>query len=126
MLYSIGIDLVEIAKVKELVARHPSRLNSIFTSRELSFCGAKGFNKFSMVFAAKEAALKALHTGWEKGRDLLDIEIIPLARGQFKASLSNRLKERAAVLSVRELKGSFSFSGGLVIAQVLALTGTVI
>jgi holo-[acyl-carrier protein] synthase len=122
MLYSIGIDLVEIAKVKKLVTNYPSRLNSIFTSRERSFCGAKGFNKFSMVFAAKEAALKALHTGWEKGRDLLDIEIIPLARGQFNASLSNRLKERAGELSVNELKGSFSFSGDLAIAQVVALS----
>ena len=122
MLYSIGIDLVEITRVKELVVRHPSRLTSIFTLQELSFCGVKGFNRFSMVFAAKEAALKALHTGWERGRDLLDIEIIPLERGQFLARLSNRLKEKAAELSIREMRGSFSFSGDLAIAQVIALS----
>ena len=118
---TIGIDLVEIIRVRELITRYPSKLTSIFTPQELSFCGAKGFNKFSMVFAAKEAVLKALHTGWERGRDLLDIEIIPLERGQFLARLSNRLKEKAAELSIREIRGSFSFSGDLAIAQVLAL-----
>lgn len=122
MLYSIGIDLVEIPKVRKLVTNYPSKLTSIFTPQELSFCRPQRYHAYAMVFAAKEAALKALHTGWERGRDLLDIEVIPLERGQFLARLSNRLKEKAAELSIREMRGSFSFSGELAIAQVLALS----
>jgi holo-[acyl-carrier protein] synthase len=123
MLSSIGIDIIEIKKMQELIRNYPSKLNSIFTPAELSFCKANGFKRFSLIFAAKEASLKALDTGWEKGRDLLDVEIIPLNNGQFKVRLSGRLKQRAKKLSIKEQIGSFSGTRDIAIAQVLSCVG---
>ena len=128
MIAGIGVDIVEIGKVKDLVANYPAKINSIFTPREINFCKNNGAKRFAAIFAAKEAALKSLATGWERGRDLLDIEIVPLGEShaklknsQFQVSLFQRLEERARGLSVKELKGSFSYSGDIAIAQVLAL-----
>lgn len=121
MISGIGIDIVEINKMRELVTNYPAKINSIFTPRELNFCKGNGCHRFSAIFAAKEATLKSLDTGWERGRDLLDIEIIPFKNSQFKVNLFERLGQRARELSIKELRGSFSFSGNLAIAQVVAL-----
>ena len=135
MIAGIGVDIVEIGKMKDLVANYPAKIGSIFTPREISFCRPRtrvsvnnGAKRFAAIFAAKEAALKSLATGWERGRDLLDIEIIPLGEShaklknsQFQVRLFERLEERARGLSVKELTGSFSYSGDIAIAQVVAL-----
>ena len=121
MIAGIGIDVVEMKKVRELITNYPSKISSIFTPGEINFCRNNGFKRFSVIFAAKEAVLKSLSTGWEKGRDLLDIEIVPLRNNQFQINLFYGLEEKMRKLSIKELKGSFSFSGDLAIAQVLAL-----
>lgn len=121
MISGIGIDIVEINKMKDIVINYPARMNSIFSPGELGFCRNNGFKRFSVIFAAKEATLKALNTGWERGRDLLDIEIVPMKKNRFQVNLFHRLEERARKLSIKELVGSFSFNGNLAIAQVLAL-----
>lgn len=121
MISGIGIDIVEINKVRELVTNYPAKINSIFTAQELAFCRNNGFKRFSIIFAAKEAALKSLNTGWERGRDLLDIEIVPLKKSRFRVNLFHRLEEKARELSIKELRGSFSYSGNIAIAQVMAL-----
>lgn len=121
MFVGIGIDVMEIEKVREIVLNYPRQIDSIFTPAELSFCRKKCFHRYSMLLAAKEAILKALQTGWERGSDYLDIEIIPLEKGQFAARLFSGLKEKADRLKVKELKGSFAFSREAAIAQVLAL-----
>jgi len=121
MISGIGIDIVEIGKMKDLVTRYPAKLNSIFTPEEVSFCRGNGYRRFSAIFAAKEATLKSLSSGWEKGGDLLDIKITPLKNKQFRAAVSRRVGEKARKLAVKELKGSFSYSGEIAIAQVIAL-----
>jgi len=135
MIAGIGVDIVEIGKMKDLVSNYPAKINSIFTPREINFCRPRtrvsvnnGGKRFAAIFAAKEAALKSLGTGWERGRDLLDIEIAPLGEShaklknsQFQVSLFERLEERARGLDIKELRGSFSYSGDVAIAQVVAL-----
>ena len=121
MISGIGIDIVEIGKIKKFITNYPGKINSIFTPKELRFCRNNGFKRFSVIFAAKEAVLKSLNTGWEKGRDLLDIEIVPIRGNQFQINLFHRLEKKMRELSIKKLKGSFSSSGDLAIAQVLAL-----
>lgn len=118
----IGIDIVEISKVREIVINYPNKLNLIFTHEELVFCRHNRFGRFSAIFTSKEATLKALHTNWERGRDLLDIEIVPLNNSQFYVNLYNRLRERAQELLIKEMRGAFSFSRDIAIAHVLALS----
>ena len=115
------MDIAETGKMRELVTNYPKKIDSIFTSREINFCKAGGFKRFSVIFAAKEAVLKSLSTGWERGGDLLDIEIFPLKNSRFKVRLSRRLEQKARELTVKELMGSFSYSKDIVVAQVMAL-----
>lgn len=117
----IGIDVVEIDKLRDIIDRYPSKIGSIFTFNEIECCRDKRAKRFSAIFAAKEAVLKSLNTGWERGRDLLDIEIVLKKNNQFGVNLSDKLLEKAGREKISEFKGSYSFSGNLAIAQVFAL-----
>ncbi len=72
MIVAVGIDLIEIDRVKKLVKTYPDQLSRIFTRKELR--RAKG-EKLAELFAAKEAVFKVLGTGWQKGLNWTDIEI---------------------------------------------------
>lgn len=78
MIFGIGIDIIEIERIKQSVEKFGDRfLNKIFTEGELNYSLAKK-NKFQHLaarFAAKEAIAKALATGWSKGFRWKDIEI---------------------------------------------------
>lgn len=79
MILGIGIDIIEIERIKQSVDKFGDLfLNKIFTKNELDYCLSK-FNKYQHLaarFAAKEAIYKALASGWEKEASWKNIEII--------------------------------------------------
>lgn len=81
-----GIDIVETARIARMVEEHGQRfLDRCFTPAEQAYCHANGrrqFERFSGRFAAKEAILKVLGTGWSGGIAWTDMEILPTAAGQ--------------------------------------------
>lgn len=105
MVFGIGIDIIEIDRIKTSVEKYGDHfLNKIYTSTELEYCLSK-VNKYQHLaarFAAKEAVFKALTTGWNKDVGWKDIEIynepngMPLVKlkGDLGSFLSNgkRLK----------------------------------
>ena len=78
MIISIGIDIIEVARVREVLARTPRFAERVFTAAERAYCdgrGAVAAQHYAARFAAKEAALKALQTGWRGGISWQDVEI---------------------------------------------------
>ena len=79
MIVGIGIDIIEVDRMQRSVQRFgESFLNRIFTERELKYCNKKSnrYQLFAVIFAAKEALLKAIGTGLRDGISWQEIEII--------------------------------------------------
>ena len=79
MIVSIGIDIVEVRRVRVACERTPRFVVRVFTEAERAYCDSRGAvaaQHYAARFAAKEAALKALGTGWRGGLKWQDVEII--------------------------------------------------
>ena len=84
MIVSIGIDIIEVARIREVLARTPRFTERVFTAAERAYCDSRGVvaaQHYAARFAAKEAALKALKTGWRNGISWQDVEIGSLESG---------------------------------------------
>ena len=78
MIVSIGIDIIEVARISEVLSRTPRFHERVFTEAERAYCDSRGAvaaQHYAARFAAKEAALKALKTGWSGGITWQDVEI---------------------------------------------------
>jgi holo-[acyl-carrier protein] synthase len=84
MILGTGVDIAEVPRIRESVERFGNRfLHRIFTAGEISYCDqrARRFESYAARFAAKEAGMKALGTGWSHGVRWRDIEVVR-PRGQ--------------------------------------------
>ncbi|HEU4768129.1 MAG TPA: holo-ACP synthase [Pyrinomonadaceae bacterium] len=78
MIVSIGIDIIEVARIREVLLRTPRFSERVFTQAERNYCDSRGVvaaQHYAARFAAKEATLKALQTGWRGGISWQDIEV---------------------------------------------------
>jgi holo-[acyl-carrier protein] synthase len=78
VIISIGIDIIEVARIREVLLRTPRFAERVFTAAERQYCDSRGAvsaQHYAARFAAKEAALKALQTGWRGGISWQDVEI---------------------------------------------------
>src|SRR5512132_811672 len=84
MIISIGIDIIEVARIREVLLRTPRFRERVFTPAERDYCDSRGAvaaQHYAARFAAKEAALKALQTGWRGGISWQDVEIASRENG---------------------------------------------
>jgi holo-[acyl-carrier protein] synthase len=78
MIVAIGIDIIEVARIREVLLRTPRFRERVFTAAERAYCDSRGAvaaQHYAARFAAKEAALKALQTGWRGGISWQDVEV---------------------------------------------------
>ena len=78
MIIAIGIDIIEVARIRKTLVRTPRFSERVFTAAERAYCdsrGAAAAQHYAARFAAKEAALKALQTGWRGGIGWQDVEV---------------------------------------------------
>lgn len=78
MIVSIGTDIIEVYRIRETLERTPRFTERVFTEKEREYCEAKGAasaQSYAARFAAKEAFLKALRTGWRGKISWQDVEI---------------------------------------------------
>lgn len=122
MIVAIGIDLVEIARIEEVFARRGDRFRArVFTEGEITYCErrASKLASYAARFAAKEAAMKALGTGWSDGVGWMDVEVVNGPSGAPALSLHGRALERMREIGAKKAHISLSHSGNLAIAEVL-------
>ena len=99
MVIGTGIDIVEIARFRKILAGSGQRfLDRVFTTEEQQFCLARRdpAPHFAARFAAKEAVFKALETGWAKGVTWLDVEVRRQEQGAPEIVLNGVALEIAA------------------------------
>ena len=123
MIIGIGTDITELARIKASYDRFGERfLQKILTPDELKLVPESPIAYISGRFAAKEAAVKALGTGFTRGIGVRDIEVRRNAKGRPSVVLSGRAKEVAAEQVVRELPLSLSFTHTDAVACAMAIT----
>lgn len=96
MVIGIGIDIIEIDRIKESAENYGDRfLNKIYTQKELDYCLNKKYKYQHLAarFAAKEAVYKALTTGWNKEVSWQNIEISNEPNGMPIVTLKGNLKK---------------------------------
>lgn len=97
MIIGIGIDLVEIARIAEMLARWEKRfISKVFTEEEIALCEGRTNRPASYAarFAAKEACAKALGTGWNESFSWRDFSVHSAPDGRPLPTLSPRLQSR--------------------------------
>jgi holo-[acyl-carrier protein] synthase len=125
MLVGTGIDLTEIPRIQNSIARFGNRfLDRIFTPREKEYCLRKrnAAESFAARFAAKEAAAKALGTGISYGVNWLEIEVTREPSGRPGLTFHGRAAQIASHLGVTNAALSLTHTGILAMASV-ALEG---
>ena len=95
MVIGIGIDIVEVGRISKALQGGDEMANRVFTEKEREYCRARKnqFQHFAGRFAAKEAALKALGTGWSEGIRWKDVEVVPDELGKPLLNFRRRAKE---------------------------------
>jgi len=84
MIISVGVDIIEVRRVREVLLRTPRFVERVFTAAERAYCDSRGAvaaQHYAARFAAKEAALKALQTGWRGGISWQDVEVAARENG---------------------------------------------
>ncbi len=118
----IGIDIVDIERIRDLRLRHGERLgHTVFLPGELAFCLARPNPDECLAarFAAKEATMKALGTGWGEGVSFLGIEVIREAGGKPGILLHGATLEKSLELGAGRIHLTLSHARTLATAQVL-------
>jgi holo-[acyl-carrier protein] synthase len=119
-----GIDIVEIARFAALLDRHPDRARArLFTPAELAYAAGKKreLEHLAARFAAKEAALKALGTGWADGLAWTDVEVTRDHAGRPGLVLHNRAAVLAAERGISSWLISLSHTDTHAIASVIGV-----
>lgn len=122
MILGIGVDIVDIDRMAELRERHGDRFkNLLFLPDEYDYCmsRAKADECFAARFAAKEAVMKALGTGWAEGVAFTGVEVVRLEGGKPIIRLHGSTAKRAEELGAGKIHLSLSHSMKSAIAQVL-------
>lgn len=120
----LGVDIVDIARMRRILERTPSFARKVYSDEERAYCLDKATPEvhFATRFAAKEAVVKALGTGFSGGIGVRDIEVRRTSKGRPYVVLSGRAKEVARELGVRELPISLSYTHTEAVACAMAIT----
>jgi holo-[acyl-carrier protein] synthase len=119
-----GIDLVDCPRIEQMIQRHGERfIKRVFTTAEQSYAQANknDVEKLAGRFAAKEAILKLMGTGWRGKIAWTDIEITNNAAGQPKVTLDGEVGKIADKLGIKHISVSITHTANFAIASAVAL-----
>lgn len=122
MIVGIGIDVLEVARMERLLAAHGERFERrVFTDLERAQCRGRGDRAQALAarFAAKEACLKALGTGWSGGVTLRQVEVVRTEGGSPRLRLSGEAARRTERAGVTAVWVSLTHQPGLAAAVVV-------
>jgi holo-[acyl-carrier protein] synthase len=111
MIVGTGIDLAEVARIRAAIERFGDKfLHRVYTVTERAYVERKAnrFERYAARFAAKEAGMKALGTGWRSGVGWHDFEVSNLPSGRPTLRLHGVAKRIAEELGVREISLSLT------------------
>jgi holo-[acyl-carrier protein] synthase len=122
MISGVGIDIVQVASIAESIREYGKEyLERMFTQAEIAYCDSvpSSAQRYAARIAAKEAAMKALATGWDSGVEWLDFEIVNRASGEPTLRVHGRAAEILQEKGVCRMWISLSHRPEYAIAQVV-------
>lgn len=122
MIDGIGIDLIEITRVRQAIDRWGDRfLGRIFTAGELDYCRRRGnpYASLAARFAAKEAVMKSMGTGWGMGVKWTEIEITQNEAGAPSVRVTGRARE---LIGPKTVLVSLSHTADYAVASVTLIS----
>jgi holo-[acyl-carrier protein] synthase len=122
MIVGTGVDLAEVDRIRESVERFGEKfLKRIYTPAEIAYVERKAnkYERYAARFAAKEAGMKAIGTGWRRGVRWQDFEVINLPSGRPTLKLHGVAAEFASRLGVKSIHLSLTHTAQLGLAYVI-------
>ena len=122
MIVGLGVDIAEVDRIAAAIERHGRAfLKRVFTPAEIAYCEKhrNRAERFAGRFAAKEAAMKALGTGWTQGVRWVDVEVVREQSGKPTLKLSGASRVIADRLGVKNIALTITHTGNTALAQVI-------
>ena len=122
MIVGTGIDIAEVPRIRQSIERFGQRfLQRIFTPEEMRYCDSKAnrMERYAARFAAKEAGMKAIGTGWRHGVRWQDFEVANLPSGKPTLHFHGVAARVALKLGVRNIALSITHTKEVAMAHVI-------
>ncbi len=122
MIVGTGVDLAEVPRIRASIERYGARFTTrVFTPAEIDYVERKAnrFERYAARFAAKEAGMKAIGTGWKRGVRWQDFEVANLPSGKPTLRLHGVAARIAEQLGVRHISLSLTHTAELGMAHVI-------
>jgi len=117
-----GVDIAEVDRIRDAIARYGQRfVDRIYTPAEIAYVESKAnrFERYAGRFAAKEAGMKAIGTGWKRGVRWHDFEVSNLPSGRPTLRLHGEAARIAEGLGVKTISLSITHTAALGMAHVI-------
>jgi len=122
MIIGTGVDLAEVDRIREASERYGERfLQRVFTPAEIAYASRKAnkYERFAARFAAKEAGMKAIGTGWRGGVRWQDFEVVNEPSGRPTLRFHGVARQVAERLGVKSVQLSLTHTAALALAHVI-------
>ncbi len=122
MIVGTGVDLAEVPRIKASIERYGEKfIRRIYTAGEIAYVERKAnkFERYAARFAAKEAGMKAIGTGWRRGVTWQDFEVANLPSGKPTLRFHGVAARFAAALGVKNVSLSITHTAELGMAHVI-------
>lgn len=121
MIVGIGCDIIEVDRIKRAISRNDHFASKLFTPAEIAYCSSKAdpAQSYAARFAAKEAVMKALGTGWDGKVNWLDIEVLNDDNGKPYLGLKGGAKDLADKMGITNMQLSLSHEKGYALGYVI-------
>jgi holo-[acyl-carrier protein] synthase len=122
LIVGLGVDIAEVARVKAAIERHGETfLRRLYTPAERQYCERfkNKYERYAGRFAAKEAAMKALGTGWSRGVRWVDVEVVREKGGRPTIKLAGEAGKVAERMGVKNIALSITHTADQAFAQVI-------
>src|SRR4051812_41457603 len=122
MILGTGVDLAEVNRIREAIERYGDRfIRRIYTAGEIAYVERKAnrYERYAGRFAAKEAGMKAIGTGWKRGVSWQDFEVANLPSGRPTLRLHGAAAVFAERLGVKTIALSITHTAELGMAHVI-------
>lgn len=129
MIVSVGVDMIEVARIERALKNDSigKRFRDrVYTGNEIAYCERKGLGRYQSYagrFAAKEAVMKALGSGWGAKVNWLNIEVVRAPGGRPEVRLHDHTSAFAEKLGIRRLSLSITHTAAHALAYVIAEDG---
>jgi holo-[acyl-carrier protein] synthase len=110
LIFGVGTDIIEVRRVEEKLLRTGGLKTKLFTDKEIAYCDSKHRPAlhYAARFAAKEAFLKAMGTGWSGGHKFSEIEVVNNALGKPELFVHGKVSEFCASHGITGMEVSLS------------------